>query len=114
MVNAELEQGATEEDVKQVFEQTPRIKLVSAGDGYDSTGKIHEKMRDLERPRSDMPEAAVWEETIKVEDGTLYWIHMVHQESIVVPDNIDAIRAMFELTDQETSVKMTDKALDIE
>ena len=113
MVNLELESDATEEDVKQAFRDQPRVNLVSAGEGYDSTGKIHEQMRDLERPRSDMPEAAVWEETIKVEGNTLYWIHMVHQESIVVPDNVDAIRAMFEMEDKETSIGKTDEALDL-
>jgi glyceraldehyde-3-phosphate dehydrogenase (NAD(P)) len=114
MVNVELEEDASSEEVKEAFRDQPRVNLVSAGEGYDSTGKIHEKMRDLERPRSDMPEAAVWEETVKVEDGTLYWIHMVHQESIVVPDNVDAIRAMFDMEDKETSIRKTNKAMNIE
>lgn len=113
MVNAELDQDVSEEDVKQAFRDQPRVNLVKAGHGYDSTGKIHEQMRDLERPRSDMPEAAIWEETVTVEDGTVYWIHMVHQESIVVPDNVDAIRAMFETEDKETSIAKTDEALDL-
>ena len=111
MVNLELEGDATEEEVKEAFRNQPRVDLISAGEGYDSTGKIHEKMRDLNTPRSDMPNAAVWEETIKVEGDTLYWIHMVHQESIVVPDNVDAIRAMFEMEDKETSIAKTDEAL---
>lgn len=114
MVNVELEEDASEEDVKQAFQDQPRVELVKAGEGYDSTGKIHEKMRDLHRARSDMPEAAIWEETVTVEDGTLYWIHMVHQESIVVPDNIDAIRAMFEMEDKETSIRKTNEAMGIE
>jgi len=111
MVNLELEGDATEEEVKEAFRNQPRVDLISAGEGYDSTGKIHEKMRDLNTPRSDMPNAAVWEETIKVEGDTLYWIHMVHQESIVVPDNVDAIRSMFEMEDKETSIAKTDEAL---
>lgn len=115
MINLELEdESVTEEDVKQAFKDQPRVVLKSAGDGYSSTGKIFEQMRDLERPRSDMPEAAVWEETITVDDGTLYWLHMVHQESIVVPDNVDAIRAMFELENKEKSISKTNEALDIE
>jgi glyceraldehyde-3-phosphate dehydrogenase (NAD(P)) len=113
MVNLELESDATEEEVKEAFRNQPRVNLVSAGEGYDSTGKIHEQMRDLERPRSDMPEAAIWEETIKVEDNTLYWIHMVHQESIVVPDNVDAIRSMFEMEEKEESIRKTDEAMNL-
>ena len=114
MVNLELEGDATEEEVKEAFRNQPRVDLISAGEGYDSTGKIHEKMRDLNTPRSDMPNAAVWEETIKVEGDTLYWIHMVHQESIVVPDNVDAIRAMFEMEDKESSIERTNDAMGIE
>lgn len=114
MVNVELEENTSEEEVKQAFRDQPRVNLVKAGHGYDSTGKIHEQMRDLHRARSDMPEAAIWEETVTVEDGTLYWIHMVHQESIVVPDNVDAIRAMFEMEDKETSIRKTNDAMNID
>jgi glyceraldehyde-3-phosphate dehydrogenase (NAD(P)) len=61
-----------------------------------------------------MPEAGVWRETVDVRDGKLRWIHMVHQESIVVPDNVDAIRAMFEMEDKETSIRMTNETVEIE
>lgn len=111
MVNVELESDASEEEVKQAFRNQPRVSLESAGEGYDSTAKLHEKMRDLHTPRSDMPEATIWEETITVEDDTLYWIHMVHQEAIVVPDNVDAIRSMFEMEEKEESIRKTDEAL---
>jgi len=114
MVNADLEQDVSEEEVKEAFREQPRVELVSAGEGYDSTGKIHEKMRDLGRKRSDMQEAAIWEETVTVEGKTVYWIHMVHQEAIVVPDNVDAIRAMFNMEDKETSIQKTNDAMGIE
>lgn len=114
MVNADLEEDVSEEEVKEAFRSQPRVELVSAGEGYDSTGKIHEKMRDLGRKRSDMQEAAVWEETVTVEGNTVYWIHMVHQEAIVVPDNVDAIRAMFDMEDKDTSIEKTNDAMGIE
>ncbi|WP_414836823.1 type II glyceraldehyde-3-phosphate dehydrogenase [Candidatus Nanohalococcus occultus] len=114
MVTANLEENVSEQDVLEAFDSQPRVRLIEAEDGYDSTGKVHEMMRDLERPRSDMPEAGVWKETVTVEDGTAYWIHMVHQEAIVVPENVDAIRAMFEMEDKETSIEMTNEALEIE
>jgi glyceraldehyde-3-phosphate dehydrogenase (NAD(P)) len=112
MVNVELDRDVTEEDVKVAFEQQPRVELVKAGEGYDSTAKIHEKMRDLKKGRSDMHQAAVWEETVTVEDGKLYWIHMVHQEAIVVPDNVDAIRSMLEMSEKGDSIRKTDAALE--
>ena len=114
MVTANLEHDASEDEVLQAFEDQPRVRLINAGEGYDSTGKVHEMMRDLERPRSDMPEVGVWRETVTVENGKLHWLHMVHQESIVIPDNVDAIRAMFEMEDKETSIQKTNDAMGIE
>lgn len=114
MVNATLEEEVPEEKVIEAFDEQPRVKLIEAGKGYDSTGKVHEMMRDLERPRSDMQEAGVWKETVTVEEDTVYWIHMVHQEAIVVPDNVDAIRAMFDMEDRETSIQKTNDAMGIE
>jgi glyceraldehyde-3-phosphate dehydrogenase (NAD(P)) len=113
MVTVNLEREASEEEVISAFGENSRIKMFKAEEGYDSTAKIHEMMRDLHRNRSDMPEAGVWEETINVEDGKLRWIHMVQQESIVVPDSIDAIRSMFDMEDKETSIQKTNKALGI-
>ncbi len=114
MVTADLEEEISEEEATQAFRDQPRVDLIEAEKGYDSTGKVHEKMRDLHRGRSDMQEAGVWRETIDVNGKTLRWIHMVHQESIVVPDNVDAIRAMFEMEGKEESIRKTNKAMDIE
>jgi len=113
MVTANIENETTKEEALEAFQEQERVRILKGGEGYDSTGKVHEQMRDLERPRSDMPEAGVWKETIMAENGKLRWLHMVHQESIVVPDNIDAIRAMFNMENKETSIEKTNKAMDI-
>ncbi len=114
MVTANIEEDTTKEEAIQTFKDQPRVRLLHAEEGYNSTGKVHEQMRDLERPRSDMPEAGVWKETIMAEDGKLRWLHMVHQESIVVPDNVDAIRAMFDMEGKEESIQKTNETMNIE
>ncbi|MFB6294749.1 MAG: type II glyceraldehyde-3-phosphate dehydrogenase [Candidatus Nanohaloarchaea archaeon] len=111
MVNVDLQAEVDEDAVLDLFRDTPRVELFSDADGYGSAAKVIERMRDLERPRYDTHAAGVWEETVAVEDGTLYWINMVHQESIVTPDNIDAIRAMLDMAEQEESIRQTDQAL---
>ncbi|KXB06255.1 hypothetical protein AKJ51_03970 [candidate division MSBL1 archaeon SCGC-AAA382A20] len=113
MINADLSESVSREDVLRIFEKTPRIRLFEAEQGYDSTAKIIERFRD-QRLRYDMPEVAVWEETVEVEDNTAYWIHQVHQESIIVPENIDAIRAMLNLADRDESIRKTNDNLGIE
>lgn len=113
MVNVDLSEGISKEGVKKIFKKTPRIRLFKAEEGYDSTAKVIEKFRD-QRLRYDMPEVGVWEETIKTEDRRLYWIHQVHQESIIVPENIDAIRSMLGLVEKEESIRKTNENLGIE
>ncbi len=113
MVNVDLGKEVSREDVLKIFRETPRVKLFSAQEGYDSTAKIIEKFRD-KRLRYDMPEVAVWEETVETEGKRLYWIHQVHQESIIVPENIDAIRSMFGTAEREESVHKTNENLGIE
>jgi glyceraldehyde-3-phosphate dehydrogenase (NAD(P)) len=41
------------------------------------------------------------------------FVQAVHQESIVVPENVDAVRALTGLSDGERSVKLTNYALGI-
>jgi glyceraldehyde-3-phosphate dehydrogenase (NAD(P)) len=114
-LNIELEQKASEEDVISLFESRPRIRLVTGNDKVKSTAEAMEYARDLGRPRGDMWENIVWKDSISFYDGELYFFQAIHQESDVVPENIDAIRAMTELeSDGETSIAKTNRALGIE
>ncbi|HIP85072.1 MAG TPA: glyceraldehyde-3-phosphate dehydrogenase, partial [Pyrodictium sp.] len=79
-----------------------------------STADIVELARDLGRKRYDIPELIVWRESIVVKGDEMYWMQAVHQESIVVPENIDAIRAMLKLAvDASDSIMLTDRTLNI-
>ncbi len=108
----ELEGDAKADDVVDVLEKEPRIMLVSEEDGFTSTAKVIEFAREL-RLRYDLFENIVWKDSIAVVDGELYVTQAIHQEAIVVPENIDAIRAMFELADREESMKITNETLEI-
>lgn len=113
MLNIELDNSIEKEEVIKVLQETPRIKLFSTEAGYSSTAKIIESFRDT-RLRSDMPEVAVWEETVKTEGNRLYLINQVHQESIIVPENIDAIRAMLGMEKKWDSIKKTNANMGID
>ncbi|MFO7967706.1 MAG: type II glyceraldehyde-3-phosphate dehydrogenase [Archaeoglobaceae archaeon] len=111
-LNIETEQNATPDDVAAALREEPRIMLISSKDGFSSTAKVIEYAREL-RMRSDLFENVVWEDSIGVDDGELYLTQAIPQESIVIPENLDAIRAMFELTDRDDSINTTNKTLDI-
>ena len=113
-VVAELGTEATTADVIEVLRKAPRVRLVSSKDGIKTTAQIMEMARDMGRDRSDMYEIVVWEDGIKVVGNTLYYYQAVHQESDVIPENIDCIRSMCKMEqDPAVSVRKTNDALGI-
>ncbi|VVB59791.1 Glyceraldehyde-3-phosphate dehydrogenase [uncultured archaeon] len=111
-VGITLSRPATREEVISAFQNASRIILVSAADGIDSTAKVMEYARELGRPRSDLYEIAIWKESINVIGDELFWTQAVHQESDVVPENIDAIRAVTGIEkDAHKSIAKTNKNL---
>ncbi len=109
-VNMEINTDCTAEDVKNILDSQSRIFFV--GQGISSTAEIMEFARDIGRPRNDMWENCIWPESITVHEKELYFFQAVHQESIVVPENIDAIRAMMELeSDAAKSIEKTNKSI---
>lgn len=114
LLNVELNRDATEKDILEAFSHYPRILIVSAVDGIGSTAEIIEYARDLGRRRYDMPELVIWKESIKSFGREMYLTQAVHQESIVVPENIDAIRAMTKLAESgEESMKLTNSSMEL-
>lgn len=109
-VNMEINTDCTAEDIRNILGAQSRILFV--GQGMSSTAEIMEFARDIGRPRNDMWENCIWPESITVNENELYFFQAVHQESIVVPENVDAIRAMMELeSDGAKSIEKTNKAM---
>ena len=111
-VNLELEKECTAEDVESVLAEQSRVRFV--GQGITSTAEIMELAKDLGRPRGDMWENCIWNESITMYEGELYFFQAIHQESDVIPENVDAIRAMMELeSDASRSIEITNKTMGI-
>jgi len=109
-VNMELNTDCTAEDIKNIFASQSRIHFV--GQGISSTAEIMEYARDIKRPRNDMWENCIWPDSITVQEKEVYFFQAIHQESIVVPENVDAIRAMMELeSDGAKSIEKTNKTI---
>lgn len=110
----ELNKAAKVEAVVNALGKAPRILLIRAADGLQGLNSVIELMRDLGRPRADLWEVAVWQDIASVEGNELYLVYQVHNEAIVVPENIDAIRAVTKLErDAMRSIRRTDEALGI-
>lgn len=73
-----------------------------------------ELMRDLGRPRGDMWEVALWDDVLSVNGTECYYTYQVDNQSIAIPENINAIRALSGIVkDGQESIRMTDEALGI-
>lgn len=111
MAYIELDGGYTRDAVLEAFARTPRLFLADVGAGFQSLAQIIEYARDLGRPRGDFPEVAIFRDSVSVRGGELYLMYGVHQESIVVPENVDAVRAILGTLPRWRSIEKTDKAL---
>ncbi|MDO9043917.1 MAG: phosphorylating glyceraldehyde-3-phosphate dehydrogenase [Methanobacteriaceae archaeon] len=113
-IMVELENPVEVEEIVAKLEATPRVLLVKAREGIGSTAEVMEYAKELGRSRNDLFEIPVWQESLNVVDGELYYMQAVHQESDVVPENVDAIRAMLEMEeDNNKSIEKTNKAMGI-
>tara|TARA_R110002020_G_scaffold103752_24_gene243257 strand:- start:2240 stop:3193 length:954 start_codon:yes stop_codon:yes gene_type:complete len=112
-ITVDLHVTPTAEDIIDLFKNTTRVRVVHNDDGIRSTAEIMEYAKDLGRSRGDMPEVCVWSDTIGVWGNKLMYIQAVHQESDVVPENIDAIRAVSNLVPAHESIEKTNKSLGI-
>jgi glyceraldehyde-3-phosphate dehydrogenase (NAD(P)) len=102
------------EDVRDAFQEAPRIALVRAADGLVGLNSTIELMRDLKRPRADMWEVALWEDALAIDGGDICLTYQVHNEAIVIPETIDCIRAMTGIEiDGAASIAKTDRSLGI-
>ncbi len=108
-----LKKNTSRDEVIDVLGRYKRILLVdSEKTGIDSTAKLVEASRDMGRPRYDIPELVVWKDTIHVNGEEVWLLQGVHQESIVVPENIDAIRGLMNTKGYPSeSIELTDKIL---
>lgn len=108
----ELARDTSRDEVVEAFRRAPRIAFVREADGIEALNSTEELMRDLGRPRGDMWEVALWEDILSVSGREAYYTYEVDNEAIVVPENIDAIRALCgTVREGRASIDMTDSAL---
>jgi glyceraldehyde-3-phosphate dehydrogenase (NAD(P)) len=84
------------------------------GDGLDALNAVKEMMADLGRPHDNLYEVALWQDMLTVQGDELFYAYMVDNQAIVIPETIDAIRALTgTATEAAVSMALTDTALGI-
>jgi len=98
--------------VIEALEDAERIVLVRAEEGIEAPNSVIEIARDIGRPRNDVWEVPVWENSVVATGREILLTYQVDNEAIVVPENIDAIRAVTASeTDPAASIALTNATL---
>jgi len=112
-VNVTLDREPTATEVRELLREETRLFLIPEGAGIDGAGTLKDYASDLGRARGDFWENCVWEESVSVQGKDLYLFQNVHQEADVVPENVDAVRALTTDMPRAESVARTDEALGV-
>jgi len=112
--NVKLKKKTTKEEVLNAFKTSSRIKLIHYDQGLVSNNTIKEMFLDMGRPWGDMYEVALWEDMLKVVGDELFYAYVVDNQAIVIPETIDAIRALTGIEmDADKSIAKTNESLGI-
>src|SRR5665647_1417386 len=96
----------------ELFGEHDRIRVVSLAQGFLGNASLFKYARDLGNPRGDMYEVAAWDESVVMSGKDVMFAINVPQESVVIPENIDAIRAAMRMQeDRLEGLALTNKYL---
>ncbi|MBO6585495.1 MAG: type II glyceraldehyde-3-phosphate dehydrogenase [Gracilimonas sp.] len=110
----QLTKNASKEEVLEAFGTSTRTAFINMSDDLSANNAVKELMLDLGRPHGDMYEVAIWEDMLKVEGDELYYAYLVDNQAIVIPETIDAIRALTGTeSDPQKSITKTNHSLGI-
>lgn len=110
----QLARPAEKSDVISAFLGSTRIALISWRNGLSGINTVRELMADLGRPHENLYEVALWEDLLTVQGSEAFYAYLVDNQAIVIPETIDAIRALTELEkDPRASIEKTNRSLDI-
>lgn len=110
----QLSRTASREEVVEAFRGSSRIALIRLRNGLEALNSVKELMADLGRPRDNLYEVGLWEDLVTVRGDEAFYAYMVDNQAIVIPETIDAIRALTgRETDAHASIARTNAALGI-
>ena len=113
-VLAHGKQKITKEMALDAFEQHPRIRVVSTDEGFLGNASLFKYARDLGNARGDMYEIGLWSDSIVESGDDIMYAINIPQESVTIPETIDAIRAACGMQPtRETGTAKTNEYLNI-
>jgi glyceraldehyde-3-phosphate dehydrogenase (NAD(P)) len=103
---------ASTEEVREAFRGLPRFHMFQPWERVEGTPQVMEFARDRGGQRPDMMQNVLWDAGMNWDGTSLHFFQAIHQESIVVPESVDAVRAICRLApDATSSMAITDRTL---
>lgn len=109
----QMTRPAEKAEVVAAFRASSRIAPIRIADGLTALNSVKELMADLGRPHDNLYEVALWTDMLKVQGDELFYAYMVDNQAIVIPETIDAIRALAGRADAQASIARTNASLGI-
>ncbi len=102
----------TKETALKAFRKHPRIRVVTIDEGFKGNASFFKYARDLGNRRGDMYEIGLWEDSIVESGNDIMYAVNIPQESVTIPETIDAIRAAMKMQDNyREGTSMTNRYL---
>lgn len=112
--SVELTRAASKDEVLDAFRTSSRIALIRIDQGLSAINTVKELMADIGRAHDNLYEVALWEDMLTVQGNEVFYAYMVDNQAIVIPETIDAIRALTSrISDAQASITKTNTALGI-
>jgi glyceraldehyde-3-phosphate dehydrogenase (NAD(P)) len=110
----QLTREASRDEVLAALGSSSRIAFMRMEDGLDALNSVKELMADRGRPNDSLYEVAIWEDMLTVRGDEALYAYMVDNQAIVIPETIDAIRALTGIEENgAASIRKTDLSLGI-
>ena len=112
--SVQMTRPASKEEVLDAFRASSRIALIRTSDGLVALNTVKELMADRGRPHDNLYEVALWADMLRVQADELFYAYMFYNQAIVIPETIDAVRALTgTVKDASESIARTNAALGI-
>ncbi len=112
--SVELRREASKEEVVAAMTASSRVLPIDTRTGLSAINAVKEWMADSGRPNGNLYEVALWTDLLTVRGRELFYSYMVDNQAIVIPETIDAIRALAgRERDADTSIAWTNETLGI-
>jgi glyceraldehyde-3-phosphate dehydrogenase (NAD(P)) len=112
--NVQLTKAVSKEEVLTAYRKSSRIAFVKMSEGLTAINTIKDLMMEIGRDRDNLYEVALWEDLVEVKGDEVFYSYMVDNQAIVIPETIDAIRALDgRMKSAKESIQMTNASLGI-